>query len=184
MEVIRTEIEGVFIIEPRVFGDSRGYFYESYSARSLKEAGIDTVFVQDNQSKSGYGVIRGLHYQLPPHCQTKLVRAVEGVIYDVAVDVREGSPTFGKWIGVELSAENKRQLYIPHGFAHGFSVLSETAILNYKCDDYYHPETEGGIIYNDPMLNIDWGVPKGEEIISEKDTKLPEFSDRNCRGLF
>jgi len=184
MKVTATEIEGVYILEPKVFGDSRGYFFESYSARNLKDAGIDTVFVQDNQSKSSYGVIRGLHYQLPPHCQTKLVRVVEGTIYDVAVDLREGSPSFGKWVGVELSAENKRQLYIPHGFAHGFSVLSETAILNYKCDDYYHPETEGGIIYNDPTLNIDWGVPAGQEIISEKDAKLPQFSVRNCKRKF
>ena len=184
MNVVKTEIEGVFIIEPRVFADPRGYFYESYSAAKLKEAGIETVFVQDNQSKSSYGVIRGLHYQLPPHPQVKLVRAVEGRILDVAVDVREGSATFGKWVAVELSADNKRQLYIPHGFAHGFSVLSETAIVQYKCDDYYHPETEGGIIYNDPALGIDWWIPEGKALVSDKDLALPGLEQANYRGKF
>ncbi len=184
MKVVRTEIEGLYIIEPKVFEDARGYFYESYSALKFNEQGIETTFVQDNQSKSSYGVIRGLHYQLPPHAQVKLVRAVEGVIFDVAVDVREGSSTFGKWVGVELSAENKRQLYIPHGFAHGFSVLSETAVVQYKCDDYYAPETEGGIIYNDPKLGIDWKVPSEEANVSEKDLELPTIEEANFKGKF
>lgn len=184
MNVLKTEIEGVCIIEPRVFEDSRGYFYESYSAAKLKEVGIETVFVQDNQSKSCYGVIRGLHYQLPPHPQVKLVRAVEGRIYDVAVDLRKDSPTFGKWVGVELSADNKRQLLIPHGFAHGFSVLSETAVVQYKCDDYYHPENEGGIIYNDASLGIDWGIPAEKALVSDKDLALPTLDKGNYVGKF
>lgn len=184
MNVLPTAIEGVFILEPRVFEDPRGYFYESYSAQKLAEQGISTVFVQDNQSKSSYGVIRGLHYQLPPHAQTKLVRAVEGHIYDVAVDLRQGSPTFGEWVGVDLTAENKRQLYIPQGFAHGFSVLSETAVVQYKCDDCYHPETEGGIVYNDTRLSIDWKVPADKALISGKDAKLPAFESGNYKGKF
>ena len=184
MNVVSTKIEGVYIIEPRVFEDPRGYFYESYSALKLREAGIETVFVQDNQSKSSYGVIRGLHYQLPPHPQTKLVRAVEGCIFDVAVDLRKESPTFGQWVGAELSAENKHQLYIPQGFAHGFSVLSETAVVQYKCDDYYHPETEGGIVYNDPTLAIDWKIPAEKALISQKDAILPVFADGNYVGKF
>lgn len=183
MNVLKTAIEGVFIIEPKVFEDPRGYFYESYSATKLKDAGIETVFVQDNQSKSTYGVIRGLHYQLPPHAQTKLVRAVEGSIYDVAVDLRKDSPTFGQWVGVELSAENKRQLYIPQGFAHGFSVLSETAVVQYKCDEYYHPETEGGVIYNDPTLAIDWKIPADRALISKKDAALPVLEKGNYKNL-
>ena len=184
MKVVSTDIEGVFVIEPRVFEDPRGYFFESYSATKLQESGINTVFVQDNQSKSSYGVIRGLHYQLPPHAQTKLVRAVAGTILDVAVDLRKDSPTFGKWVGVELSAENKKQLYIPHGFAHGFSVLSETAIVQYKCDEYYHPEAEGGVVYNDPTLNIDWKIPADQAIISEKDAVMPTLENANYKGKF
>ena len=184
MQVTKTELEGVFIIEPRVFEDARGYFFESYSSQKLEEAGITTKFVQDNQSKSSYGVIRGVHYQLPPHAQTKLVRAVEGVIFDVAVDLREGSPTFGKWTGVELSAENKKQLYVPQGFAHGFSVLSETAVVQYKCDNYYAPESEGGIVWNDPTLAIDWKIPADKAVISPKDEVLPDLEDRNSKGKF
>ncbi len=184
MKVVSTDIEGVFVIEPRVFEDPRGYFFESYSATKLQESGINTVFVQDNQSKSSYGVIRGLHYQLPPHAQTKLVRAVEGTILDVAVDLRKKSPTFGKWVGVELSAENKKQLYIPHGFAHGFSVLSKTAIVQYKCDEYYHPEAEGGVVYNDPTLNIDWKIPADQAVVSEKDTVMPVLENGNYKGKF
>lgn len=184
MKIVPTEIPDVFIVEPYVFEDERGYFFESYSAHKLQLKGIETVFVQDNQSKSCYGVIRGLHYQLPPHPQTKLVRCVEGHIFDVAVDLREGSPTFGKWVGFDLTADNKKQLLIPHGFAHGFSVLSETAVVQYKCDDYYHPETEGGIIWNDPSLKIDWKVPADKALISEKDAVLPTIENRNSIGKF
>lgn len=184
MNIINTPIEGLFIIEPKVFEDPRGYFYESYSAQKLKEYGIDTVFVQDNQSKSSYGVIRGLHYQLPPYAQTKLVRAVEGAIFDVAVDLRKGSPTFGEWFGVELSAENKKQLYVPKGFAHGFSVLSEITVVQYKCDDYYHPECEGGINYNDSSLNIDWKIPVDKALVSTKDNILPSIDNANFKNIF
>ena len=184
MKFISTALPGVVILEPRVFEDARGYFFESYSAQKLAELGIDITFVQDNQSKSSYGVIRGLHYQLPPHAQTKLVRAVEGSIYDVAVDVRKGSPTFGKWIGVELSAENKRQLLIPHGFAHGFSVLSSTAVVQYKCDAYYSPSSEGGIRFDDPELGIDWQIPGDQAKVSDKDQLLPPFQQANFNDAF
>lgn len=184
MNVIETELPGVFIIEPAVFKDPRGYFFESYNQDKLIKNGIHCTFVQDNQSKSSYGVIRGLHYQLDPHAQTKLVRALEGKIYDVVVDVRSGSPTFGKWIGVELSAENHRQLFVPKGFAHGFSVLSETAIVFYKCDHLYSPGFEGGVRYNDPNLGIDWKIEPGKEILSEKDKKLPLLEDCNANFSF
>ena len=177
MEAIKTDIEGVYIIEPKVFKDQRGYFFESYNKLSLESLGIDYTFVQDNQSKSSYGVIRGLHFQKPPHAQTKLLRVVEGKIIDVAVDIRKGSPTYGKHVAVELSAENFRQLLIPAGFAHGFSVLSETAIVQYKCTDYYHPETEGGIMFNDSDIDIDWGIPLDEAVVSDKDLKHPSFSE-------
>jgi dTDP-4-dehydrorhamnose 3,5-epimerase len=175
MTIRETPIKDLMIIEPKVFRDSRGYFFESYNYGVLERYGFTHRFVQDNQSKSTYGVIRGLHYQLQPKAQTKLVRVLEGIIFDVAVDVRKGSPTFGKWFGIELSAENCVQLLIPKGFAHGFSVLSETAVVFYKCDELYAPETDAGINYNDPTLNIDWQIPADKAILSEKDSKLPMF---------
>jgi dTDP-4-dehydrorhamnose 3,5-epimerase len=176
MNVIKTEFPGLLIIEPKVFGDARGYFFESYNENVLAEAGIHTVFRQDNQSFSKYGVIRGLHFQQNPHSQTKLIRALAGAIYDVALDLRKGSPTFGKWFGLELTSENKRQLYIPQGFAHGFSVLSEQTIILYKCDNFYHHQSEGGVLHNDPALGIDWKVDAAKAIISEKDKLLPTFN--------
>jgi dTDP-4-dehydrorhamnose 3,5-epimerase len=182
MPFIETGIPGLLVFEPKVFEDNRGYFFEAYSDRVFKQEGIDVSFIQDNQSSSSYGVIRGLHYQLPPHAQTKLVRAVSGVILDVAVDIRRGSPTFGKVFTIELSAENKKQLFIPKGFAHGFSVLSERAELLYKCDTFYNKESEAGISYKDHSLNIDWKVPADMEIISEKDANLPSFE--NCSNTF
>ena len=177
MEVIKTKIDGVYIIEPKVFLDQRGYFYESYNKLSLADKGIEYTFVQDNQSKSSYGVIRGLHFQKPPHAQTKLLRVVQGSIIDVAVDMRKGSPTYGLHVSALLSDDNFKQLLIPAGFAHGFSVLSETAIVQYKCTDYYHPETEGGILFNDTNLDIDWQIPLDEAIISDKDLKYPSFAE-------
>lgn len=175
MKVRETGIDGLFVLEPRVFKDSRGYFFESYHRDLLKGLGWDFDFVQDNQSRSAQGVIRGLHYQEEPHAQTKLVRVIEGSIFDVAVDLRENSPTYARWFGVELSAENHLQLLIPKGFAHGFSVLSANATLYYKCDDYYHPESESGIRFDDPQLAIDWKIDPGKAIISEKDRALPNF---------
>ncbi|AKB23617.1 dTDP-4-dehydrorhamnose 3,5-epimerase [Methanosarcina sp. MTP4] len=178
MNLIKTKIEDLFILEPRVFADDRGYFFESYNKKILDGLiGKEYNFVQDNESKSSYGVVRGLHYQLAPYSQAKLVRVLEGCVYDVAVDLRKDSPTFGEWVGVELSAENKRQFLIPKGFAHGFSVLSETAVFTYKCDEYYHPETEGGIIYNDPSLDIDWKMPEEKIVLSEKDKLLPKLEN-------
>ena len=177
MNIIKTEFPGLIIIEPKIFGDARGYFFESYSEKVMIDAEIRTVFRQDNQSFSRYGVIRGLHFQLNPFSQTKLIRALEGTIFDVALDLREGSPTFGKWFGLELSAENKRQLYIPQGFAHGFSVLSEQATIFYKCDNFYNPQSEGGVLYNDPALNIDWKVDAAKANVSEKDRSLPTLSN-------
>ena len=177
MKIIKTKIPGLLIIEPEIFEDSRGYFFESYNKKVLESENLEFNFVQDNQSKSGFGVIRGLHYQIEPHPQTKLVRVLAGKILDVSVDIRKGSPTFGQWVGVELSEENKKQLLIPKGFAHGFSVLSETAVVFYKCDDYYHPESDRGIIYNDPSLNIDWKVKPEEAIVSEKDLKHPALEN-------
>jgi dTDP-4-dehydrorhamnose 3,5-epimerase len=173
MEIRKTGIEGLLVVEPRVFQDPRGYFFESYHRNQLKDHGVDLEFIQDNQSRSNYGVIRGLHYQNAPHGQTKLVRVTEGSIYDVAVDLRRESPTFGQWFGVELSADNFLQLLIPKGFAHGFSVLSDHATLYYKCDDYYHPQSESGIRFDDPDLGIDWKVDPGKAIISDKDRTLP-----------
>ena|ERR1035437_1553852 len=175
MNIIETGIKDLVIIEPRVFPDARGYFFESYSQVAFEKAGITTKFVQDNQSKSTYGVIRGLHFQNAPHAQTKLVRALQGSIYDVAVDLRKDSETYGKWFGCELSDDNKRQLLVPKGFAHGFSVLSETAVVFYKCDDFYHPECEQGIVFYDETLQIDWKVDLSKVIISEKDKKNMEF---------
>jgi dTDP-4-dehydrorhamnose 3,5-epimerase len=177
MKVIETEIEGVFILEPRVFGDDRGYFFESFSLKHFEEKVSKTVFVQDNESKSKYGVLRGLHYQLPPYTQAKLVRVVKGRVLDVAVDIRRGSPTFGKYVAVELSEENKLQLFLPKGFAHGFAVLSEEAIFQYKCDEYYAPDYEGAICYDDPDLGIDWKLPLEDVILSEKDKKHPRLRD-------
>ena len=177
MKLSETPLQGLLIIEPRVFEDARGYFFESYNQSKFLDAGLGCKFVQDNQSRSNYGVIRGLHYQLEPKAQTKLVRVLEGSVYDVAVDVRKGSPTYGQWFGLELSAENRKQLFIPKGFAHGFSVLSKTATVFYKCDEFYAPEYDAGIINNDPELNIDWKIPSEKAIISEKDSKLPLFRD-------
>jgi len=182
MPFIKTEIRDLLVFEPKVFEDSRGYFFEAYNEQTFSEAGASMRFVQDNQSKSSYGVIRGLHYQLNPHAQTKLVRVLEGRILDVAVDIRKGSPTYGKHFAIELSADNKKQLLVPRGFAHGFSVLSETAIVMYKCDGLYHKESEGGIIYNDPELNIDWKVEAGKELVSDKDAILPGIA--NCVNTF
>jgi dTDP-4-dehydrorhamnose 3,5-epimerase len=178
MEVIKTAIEGVFIIEPRVFGDARGYFFESFNAREFaQETGIDVAFVQDNESMSHYGVLRGLHYQQPPYAQSKLVRVVEGSVLDVAVDIRKGSPTYGQYVAVELSAETHRQLYMPKGIAHGFSVLSEKVIFQYKCDEYYAPQSEGAIAWDDPDLNIDWQLPTDKILLSEKDRHHPYLRD-------
>jgi dTDP-4-dehydrorhamnose 3,5-epimerase len=184
VKIIETPIPGLLIFEPKVFADQRGYFLESYSQQKLQEAGITTVFVQDNESKSSKGVIRGLHYQINPYAQCKLVRVIQGRVYDVAVDCREGSPTFGKAYGLELSEENKLQFYIPKGFAHGFSVLSETAIFSYKCDALYQPSAERGIIYDDPSLNIDWGIHPSEAVISAKDKILPLFADAEMNFKF
>lgn len=169
MEVIKTEIEGVVIIEPRIFKDERGYFYESFSQREFEEKVCRTVFVQDNQSKSSYGVLRGLHFQKPPYCQSKLVRCIKGAVLDVAVDIRKGSPTFGKYVAVELTEENHRQFFVPRGFAHGFAVLSKEAVFQYKCDNFYCKESEGSVAWNDPQLAIDWRIPADKVLLSDKD---------------
>jgi dTDP-4-dehydrorhamnose 3,5-epimerase len=173
MRIEKTKIEGLFVIEPKVFEDQRGYFFESYNERDFRNAGIHQQFVQDNQSRSSYGVIRGLHMQHAPHAQTKLVRVLEGAIFDVAVDIRPGSATFGQWFGQEISAENRLQMLVPSGCCHGFSVLSKNATVFYKCDDLYHPEAEDGIRYNDPDLGIDWKIPEKDIVVSEKDKLLP-----------
>ena len=182
MPFVTTGIEGVLIFEPAVYKDDRGYFFESYNEQTFHKQGVMNRFVQDNQSFSKHGVIRGLHYQLDPHPQTKLVRVLQGRILDIAVDIRVGSPTFGKYVSVELSADNKRQLLVPRGFAHGFSVLSETAEVSYKCDGLYSKESEGGIRFDDPQLNIDWQLPLYKAIVSEKDMALPTFAA--CRNNF
>jgi dTDP-4-dehydrorhamnose 3,5-epimerase len=184
MNIIETPIPGLLIIEPRVFADERGYFFESYSEQKFAQAGLSTSFVQDNESKSHRGVIRGLHYQLAPYAQTKLIRVVRGTVYDVAVDLREGSPTFGEWFGLEVSASKKNQLYIPKGFAHGFSVLSEYAIFSYKCDSFYNPSADRGIQLNDPALGIDWKLPFDEAVISGKDLLHPCFADAEMNFKF
>lgn len=181
MPFIETDFPGLIIFEPAVFEDDRGYFFESYNDNVFEERSIGP-FLQDNQSHSKYGVIRGLHYQLDPHAQAKLVRALSGSIWDVVVDIRQGSPTFGKTFSIELSAANKKQLYVPAGFAHGFSVLSETADVLYKCDAFYNKESEGGIRYNDAELNIDWKIPADKVIVSPKDLVSPSFAD--CRNNF
>lgn len=182
MPFIKTEFPGLMVFEPNVFEDSRGYFFEAYNEKLFQQEGIDIRWVQDNQSSSTYGVIRGLHYQLPPFDQTKLVRVLRGKILDVVVDIRKGSPTYGKSYAKVLSAKNKRQLFIPKGFAHGFSVLSDKAEVLYKCDGLYNRESEGGIIYNDPALEIDWRIPTEEAIISDKDKVLPTLAE--CRNSF
>jgi dTDP-4-dehydrorhamnose 3,5-epimerase len=169
MEVIKTDIEGVVIIEPRIFKDDRGYFYESFSQREFEEKVCRTTFVQDNQSKSSYGVVRGLHFQKPPYSQSKLVRCIKGAVLDVAVDIRKGSPTFGKYVAVELTEDNHRQFFVPRGFAHGFAVLSEEAVFQYKCDNFYNKESEGSVAWNDQELAIDWRIPVEKVLLSEKD---------------
>ena len=177
MEVIKTEIEGVVIIEPRIFKDDRGYFYESFSQREFEEKVCRTTFVQDNQSKSSYGVLRGLHFQKPPYSQSKLVRCIKGTVLDVAVDIRKGSPTFGKYIAVELSEENHRQFFVPRGFAHGFAVLTPEAVFQYKCDNFYNKESEGSVAWNDPQLGIDWRIPADKVLLSQKDKLSKNIAD-------
>lgn len=177
MNFIKTDFEGLYIIEPRVFEDARGYFFESYSKQSMMAQGLDYDFIQDNQSKSSYGTIRGLHFQKGEHAQAKLVRVLDGRVLDVVVDLREGSATYGQHYAIELSAENQRQMLIPRGFAHGFSVLSESAIFAYKCDNAYNKASEGGILYNDPALGIDWKIRPEAAILSDKDTVLPTLKE-------
>ncbi|MCQ2134655.1 MAG: dTDP-4-dehydrorhamnose 3,5-epimerase [Bacteroidales bacterium] len=177
MEVIKTDIEGVVILEPRVFSDARGYFFESFSQREFEEKVRKINFVQDNESMSSYGVMRGLHFQRPPYTQSKIVRCVKGRVLDVAVDIRKGSPTYGKHVAVEISEENHRQIFIPRGFAHGFAVLSETAVFQYKCDNFYAPQADGGISIMDRSLGIDWQIPLEKAILSEKDTKHELLKD-------
>ena len=182
MEVIKTEIDGLLVIEPRVFKDPRGYFFESFSQREFDEKvspilGHSVSFVQDNESMSSYGVMRGLHFQRPPYTQSKLVRCVRGTVLDVAVDLRRGSPTFGRHVAVELSEENHRQFFISKGFAHGFAVLSESAVFQYKCDEFYHPEADGGISILDESLGIDWRIPADKAILSDKDLKHPRLCE-------
>jgi dTDP-4-dehydrorhamnose 3,5-epimerase len=182
MPFVQCNIPGLIIVEPNVFEDSRGYFFEAYNETIFKQNGITCNFVQDNQSRSLKGVIRGLHYQLPPFAQSKLVRVLDGVIIDVAVDIRKGSTTYGQHFALEISADNKKQLFIPAGFAHGFSVLSETAIVLYKCDTLYNKQSECGIRFDDPALNIDWKISNQEALVSEKDIQLPLFKD--CMNTF
>lgn len=178
MEIIKTDIDGVFIIEPKVFGDSRGYFFESFNAREFAlKTGLDVNFVQDNESMSHYGVLRGLHFQNPPYAQSKLVRVVQGKVVDVAVDIRRGSPTYGKYVMAELTGENHRQFFVPRGFAHGFAVLSDVAVFQYKCDNFYAPASEGAIAWNDPDIAIPWPVPASDVELSEKDKKHPFLKD-------
>jgi len=175
MEVIKTDIEGVVIIEPRLFKDDRGYFFESFSQREFDEKVGKITFVQDNESKSCYGVVRGLHFQKPPFAQSKLVRVIKGSVLDVAVDIRVGSPTYGKCVAVELTEDNHRQFFLPKGMAHGFAVLSKEAIFQYKCDNFYAPQSEGAIAWDDPDLAIDWRIPASEVILSEKDSHHDSF---------
>lgn len=177
MEVIKTNIEGVVIIEPRIFRDERGYFFESFSQREFQKKVCNTVFVQDNESKSCYGVLRGLHFQKPPYAQSKLVRVIKGAVLDVAVDIRKGSPTFGQHVAVELTEDNHRQFFIPRGFAHGFSVLTDEVIFQYKCDNFYAPQSEGALAWDDPDLGIDWRLPAEKVILSEKDRHHSRLKD-------
>lgn len=180
MNVIETPLKDCYVIEPNVFQDDRGFFYEKYNEKKFEDLiGLNGHFVQDNISKSTYGVLRGLHLQKGECAQAKLVSCLEGKVFDVAVDLREDSPSFGKWFGIELSGENKLQLYIPRGFGHGFSVLSETAVFAYKCDNFYNKESEGGVLWNDPVLNIDWKLPIEDIILSEKDKILPLLKEKN-----
>ena len=182
MPFIKTEFPGLLIFEPRVFEDNRGYFFESYNQKLFSDEGVEINFVQDNQASSTFGVIRGLHFQLDPFAQTKLIRCLSGTIIDAVVDIRKNSPTYGKAYTIELSAENKKQLLVPKGFAHGYSVISETAEVFYKCDEFYHKESEGGIAWNDPALNIDWQIPADKSTVSDKDQKLPTLE--NCKHNF
>jgi dTDP-4-dehydrorhamnose 3,5-epimerase len=182
MPFVSTELDGAFLFEPMVFEDERGFFFESYNEQVFTANSISSRFVQDNQSLSKKAVIRGLHYQLEPFAQSKLVRVLQGSIFDVMVDIRKGSPAFGKWIGFELSSENKKQLFVPKGFAHGFSVLTETAEVMYKCDQFYHRDSEAGIRFDDPALGIDWKIAKGQEIVSSKDCQLPSLAE--CKNNF
>ncbi len=184
MPFIKTKFPGLLIFEPKVFEDERGYFYESYNEQTFREAGITYTFVQDNQARSAYGVIRGLHFQALPYAQTKLIRAIEGSILDVVVDIRKGSPTYGQSFSLELSLENKKQLLIPRGFAHGYAVLSSTAEVFYKCDALYHKPSEGGIFYKDLALKIDWRIPEDSVILSEKDKVLPLLEDTSTSFVF
>ena len=177
MEVIKTDIDGVVIIEPRIFADDRGYFFESFSERDFNNQVRTVRFVQDNESRSSYGVLRGLHFQKPPYAQSKLVRVVKGAVLDVAVDIRRGSPTFGKHVAVELTADNHQQFFIPRGFAHGFSVLTDDVVFQYKCDNFYAPQSEGAIAWDDPALGIDWRIPADKVILSEKDKHHPLLKD-------
>ena len=183
MELIQTGFSDLILIKPNIFEDSRGYFYESYNKQVFRKLGIDINFIQDNQSSSTHGVIRGLHYQLVPHAQSKLMRVLQGEIYDVAVDLRKGSSTYGKWYGVELTFRNKLQLLIPYGFAHGFSVLSDKAVVLYKTDEYYKKEAERGIVYNDHILKIDWKLIPSEIIVSERDQHLPGFGQAEANFI-
>ena len=178
MEIIKTNIDGVLIIEPKVFGDSRGYFFGSFNSKEFREkTGLDITFVQDNESMSTYGVMRGLHFQRPLYTQSKLVRCVKGKVLDVAVDIRKGSPTYGQHVAVELTEDNHRQFFVPKGFAHGFAVLSETAVFQYKCDNFYAPQADGGISILDSSLGIDWRIPVDKAVLSDKDTKHPLLKD-------
>ncbi|HEY9340827.1 MAG TPA: dTDP-4-dehydrorhamnose 3,5-epimerase [Hanamia sp.] len=182
MPFSKTQFPGLLIFEPTVFEDSRGYFFESYNQKLFSENGIEIHFVQDNQAQSSFGIIRGLHFQMDPFAQTKLLRVLSGKIIDAVVDIRKNSPTYGNAYTIELSAENKKQLLIPKGFAHGYSVISETAEVFYKCDAFYHKESEGGILWNDPKLNIDWKVPVDKVLVSEKDARYPSLE--NCKNNF
>ena len=184
MKITETDIPGLLIIEPHVFEDSRGYFYESYNERSFSDHGIDIIFVQDNESRSGKNVIRGLHYQLNPYAQTKLLRVLEGAVLDVAVDLREGSPTYGRWRSIEISAANRLQLLIPGGCAHGFRVITDHSTVFYKCDQFYHPGAERGILFSDEELGIDWGILNDKAVISEKDRMAPAFADAGKNFIF
>jgi dTDP-4-dehydrorhamnose 3,5-epimerase len=184
MKIIQTKLPGLILIKPRIFEDERGYFFESFHQGRYSEAGIENNFIQDNESRSTYGVVRGLHFQLDPYSQTKLVRVIKGKVFDVVVDLREGSPTYGEWQGFELSGKNKNQLLVPRGFAHGFSVLSKTVILNYKCDNLYSFESERAIRYNDPQLKINWKIHENDMIVSEKDRNATLFSDSEMNFKF
>lgn len=184
MEIIQTGIQDLLILKPRIFQDPRGYFFESFNKKSYEEAGINADFVQDNQAKSSYGVLRGLHYQHDPNCQAKLVRVLSGAVYDVAVDLRKGSPTYGKHYGIELTGENNLMFYVPRGFAHGYSVISDEAVFFYKCDNLYAPSYEGGLNPYDPELNIDWRIPKDKAVLSEKDLIAPMLKDADIRFTY